>query len=561
MKPRIAVFSGPTATILNSWPLVTSDKAMEKYGLPRRRHADGSAQRFDVLRPQRLAAPVTVYVEQFTAHPLERDSADLYAPPDGYLDSMGVFHGERTGPDDTPVYEVTLRPEDGLYPLPYMARQANGQAWDEDCSSAGGDSEEGCRQPFFPDAARLFEEIDRLEIGADGLGDQLARRAAFDFFRAAPSGGYRKGLPEEERTDVGIGDVSPERLGEDFFPYRPKQARREPPRPMLARLTNQVQDALASGQYQGAIWLEGSPYVEETAYWLNLLIDTELPIACNAGSIGTPGRLNVIASVIYLCSGIWADEYGKDSVGVVGIQDEQVFTAREIQKSDERPGGYIATGGQGGVVASVSLTRRPVLTFRPVRAHTQGSQVNLARLPAEVDGIRGDGGTPRPIRVPIKDAEGRLLGSAIPTVTIVKHARYLPDDASSSPASEVDILARIERSLREAPLAGFVAEGSSPYADLSATVQAALRRATFSGMPVVKVGRGNADGMVPHSYMRGWAIAGSNLTATKARILLMACLMRLGSLPPAVDPDAPTDAEKAAVEAKLSDYQAIFDTH
>jgi hypothetical protein len=82
-KPRIAVFSGPTATIQNTEPLVTSNKAREKYGLPARSHADGSPIRFDVLRPQRLAAPVTVYIEQFSAHPLERDFAELYAPPDG----------------------------------------------------------------------------------------------------------------------------------------------------------------------------------------------------------------------------------------------------------------------------------------------------------------------------------------------------------------------------------------------------------------------------------------------------------------------------------------------
>ena len=86
-KPRIAVFSGPTATIQNTEPLVTSNKAREKYGLDARKNADGSTMRFDVLRPQRLAAPVTIYVEQFSAHPLERDFAELYAPPDGYIDS------------------------------------------------------------------------------------------------------------------------------------------------------------------------------------------------------------------------------------------------------------------------------------------------------------------------------------------------------------------------------------------------------------------------------------------------------------------------------------------
>ena len=91
VKPRIAVFSGPTATIQNSEPLVTSNKAREKYSLPVRLNKDGSPMRFDVLRAQRLAAPVTVYVEQFSAHPLERDHAELYAPPDGYLDVGGYF--------------------------------------------------------------------------------------------------------------------------------------------------------------------------------------------------------------------------------------------------------------------------------------------------------------------------------------------------------------------------------------------------------------------------------------------------------------------------------------
>ncbi|MGH7773899.1 MAG: asparaginase domain-containing protein, partial [Candidatus Binatia bacterium] len=295
-KPKIAVFSGPTATIQNTEPLITSNKAREKVGLALRKNPDGSPMRFDALRPQRLAAPVTVYIEQFSAHPLERDAAELYASPDGYLDSSGVFHKERQGPKDIPVYEVTLRPEDGLYPLPYMARQANGQPWESDGASSSAPSEM-CRQPFFPDASRLFEEIDRLGIGDEGVAGLLSSKASFDFYRAAPSGGYKRGLPAAERTDVGQGDVQPETLGEDFFPYRPGYLRREPPKATLARLTNVVQRALASGQYVGAIWLEGSPFVEETSYWLNLLIDTTIPIVGNAsqrahGALSNDGDRN-----------------------------------------------------------------------------------------------------------------------------------------------------------------------------------------------------------------------------------------------------------------------------
>ena len=138
-KPKVAMFSGPTATIQNSQSLVTSNKARAKYGLPLRTNPDGTPRRFDVLRSQRLAAPVTVYIEVFTGHPLERDTRELYGPPDGYVSAAtGAFSPERLRPDDVAVYEVTLRPEDGPYLLPYMARQADGSAWDGPVCVPGG---------------------------------------------------------------------------------------------------------------------------------------------------------------------------------------------------------------------------------------------------------------------------------------------------------------------------------------------------------------------------------------------------------------------------------------
>ncbi|MBV8093058.1 MAG: hypothetical protein JO110_07465, partial [Acetobacteraceae bacterium] len=133
-KARIAHLAGPNATIQNTPPLVTSNKARAKHGLPLLTNPGGSPARFDVLRAQRLAAPVTVYVEQFSAHPLEAEAAELYGPPDGYMDSAGHMHKERQSADDKPVYEVELRPEDGLYPLPYMATQTDGAAWEEECA-------------------------------------------------------------------------------------------------------------------------------------------------------------------------------------------------------------------------------------------------------------------------------------------------------------------------------------------------------------------------------------------------------------------------------------------
>src|SRR2546421_371075 len=237
-KPRIAHISGSNATISSSPPLVTSNKAREKRGLHLLEDASGARLRFDALRPQRLAAPVTVYVEQFSAHPLEHDAAELYGPPDGYVDRAGGFHRERQNESDVPVYEVTLSPDDGLYPLPYMAVQADGRPWDEDCAAPNAPASHA-RQPFYPDGARLLEEIDRLGIDGKGLASVISSRADVDFYRVTPPGGYTKGEP-------------PEVPGEHFFPYRPKHLAASPPRPALATITNSVQRILASGSYADA---------------------------------------------------------------------------------------------------------------------------------------------------------------------------------------------------------------------------------------------------------------------------------------------------------------------
>ena len=51
---------------------------------------DSSPALFDVLRPQRLAAPGTPYVEQLLARILEADAAELYGPPDPASWHFGV---------------------------------------------------------------------------------------------------------------------------------------------------------------------------------------------------------------------------------------------------------------------------------------------------------------------------------------------------------------------------------------------------------------------------------------------------------------------------------------
>ena len=562
-KLRIAHLSGPTATIQNTPPLVTSNKARAKYGLPLRNGPDGSPLKYDALRPQRLAASVRVYVEQFSAHPLESDAAELYAAPDAYISADGSIARERRSAEDRPVFEVELHPEDGWYPLPYMARQANGRAWEEECAEPGAPAERA-RQGFLPDGSRSFDEIDRLGVGPDGLAGSLSSLADIAFYRVLPPAGYTKGLPEAARTDVGAGDIPPEQRGKDFFYYKPRHLASPPPRPALAKITNDVHTILTQGAFDGAIWTQGSPNIEDTCYWLNLLIDTKTPIACNAaqrphGEVSNDGPRNILDSVHYVRSRVWADPSGGNRLGTVLIQDQQFFAAREVAKSDARPGGYVATGGLGGVLGQIDHDHRCEVKYVPAYKHTHLSDVRLTQLPERVEAVRTEGGKLSRFDVRIRDPQGLLFESAIPSVSIIKDGGYCGLDWSDDPEAEGDLRGLLDHKLSIGALAGFIVEGTAPTGNMTSRARFSLTmEAVFTGLPVVRVGRGTPNGFAGrHPFM----IAGSNLTATKARLLLMAALMKYGSLPSAADPSRPTEPERESVKRAVALYQEIFDTH
>ena len=560
-KIRIAHLSGPTATIQNTPPLVTSNKARARHGLPLLTDVDGGAVRHDALRLQRLAAPAKIYVEQFSAHPLESDAAELYGPPDGYIGPDGAFRKERRGNSDKPVYEIELRPEDGLYPLPYMAVQADGKAWEEECTAPGALTG---RQGFFPDGSRSFEEIDRMSIGTDGKASLLSSIATIDFHRGVPPGGFTKGLPAQLRKDRGEGDIPPETRGRHYFGYKPYHLAVMPPRQALAKATNDMQTLASGGDYDGMIWTQGSPQIEETAYWFNLLIDTTLPICCNAaqrpqGQNSADGPANIVDSARFIRSKLWADEQGRNRCGVVLIQEQQLFAAREVAKVDARPGGYVATGGHGGIVGNISHTGRIALTYLPVFKHTYRSDLKLSALPSSVKAARQGPQGIEMVDVAVKDAEGKLLPDAIPVVTISTDGSYSAMDYGQDQSLEGDLIASIERKLHLGTLAGFVVQGLVPYGMSPATARHDLLvKAALSGIPVARVGRGAAMGFAdPHEFQ----IAATNLTAIKARLLLMACLLKFGSLPAAKNPDRPTREELDAIRKAVAAYQTIFNTH
>ncbi len=168
----------------------------------------------------------------------------------------------------------------------------------------------------------------------------------------------------------------------------------------------------------------------------------------------------------------------------------------------------------------------------------------------------------------LRDGDGALLPTAIPYVHIVKSGGYMSVDSSGNPDAEVDIIARIEKSVSDRrsadslvpKLHGFVMEGLNPYGVGTESQMRALRLAAFYGIPTVTVGRADPGGRVPQRPGDVF-VQGSNLDANKARLLLMASLLKLGPLPLAKDPRNPTSRERSATLAKVEQYQAIFETH
>ena len=206
------------------------------------------------------------------------------------------------------------------------------------------------------------------------------------------------------------------------------------------------------------------------------------------------------------------------------------------------------TGGYGGIFGS--MVEGPYITNIPTRKHTWKSDVRVTQLPKAIDGQVRRNGKFTKVRVVIKNSAGELLPEAIPKVSLLKGDSWFDDDGGPNPENEKGINANIEQLLGY-PLAGIVAEGTAPYASMSASPTRALEKAVLNGLPVVRTARGDASGLVQVNS-NNLFIEGNNLTTTKARYLLVAALMKLGPLPLAADPEKPTAAETEQAVSSLT---------
>ena len=128
---------------------------------------------------------------------------------------------------------------------------------------------------------------------------------------------------------------------------------------------------------------------------------------------------------------MWEDDQGRNRCGTVVIQEQQFFAAREVAKVDARPGGYVATGGHGGIIGQITHRGAMHLTYLPAYKHTYKSELRLPLLPASVKAAHKTKSGIELIDVAVKDAGGKLLGRRDPG-RLHHEGRQLLRDSSSA---------------------------------------------------------------------------------------------------------------------------------
>jgi L-asparaginase len=245
------------------------------------------------------------------------------------------------------------------------------------------------------------------------------------------------------------------------------------PREWLA-ISHAVNDAVADPDVDGVVVTHGTYTAEETAYFLHLTVRSDKPVivVCSQrkhGTIGNDGDWNLRDAVRIAAS---PEAQGK---GVFVILNEEMHSAREVAKTNQRPGGFAS--GSLGILGSVESDR---ISFyrQPTRRHTAASEFD----------VRGLGELPRVDIVP-----------------------------TYAGADGVAARAFVAAGARGLVVSGFAYRGRPHRFQLDA-----LHEAVAQGVAVVLTSRGG-NGRVPVESDDGF-VRGDNLSAAKARILLMLAL-------------------------------------
>lgn len=140
---------------------------------------------------------------------------------------------------------------------------------------------------------------------------------------------------------------------------------------LLLEIAEAVRTVVSDADTDGVVLTHGTDTLEETAFFLNLVINSDKPIVLvgamrPAGSLSSDGQLNLFNAVLVAAS---AASRGK---GVLVVANNHVFGARDIVKRDTTAIEALG-GGKYGLLAEVSGASVTYL-HASARLHTTASE-------------------------------------------------------------------------------------------------------------------------------------------------------------------------------------------
>lgn len=229
----------------------------------------------------------------------------------------------------------------------------------------------------------------------------------------------------------------------------------------------------------GIIITHGTFTTEETAYFLHLCVHTEKPLVVVASQrkhdeVGNDGDRNLLDAIRLVLT---PEARGK---GVLVTLHEEIHSAREVMKTNQRPGGFHSLGrGLLGHIEDDQVS----FYATPTRRHTARSEFDIREI------------------------------AELPRVDVI--AAYVGGDDAAAQACVA------------AGAQGLVVSGYAFNGRPSADQLSGMEKIAASGIPVVLASRGG-QGRIPVDWNDPF-IQGDSLIPHKARILLMLGLTKTKS--------------------------------
>ncbi|AQA20151.1 L-asparaginase 2 [Halioglobus japonicus] len=245
-------------------------------------------------------------------------------------------------------------------------------------------------------------------------------------------------------------------------------------------LASRINTLLATKKTEGIVITHGTDTIEETAYFLNLVVDSDKPVVMTAAmrpstALSADGPLNIYNAVAV------AADIRASGRGVLVVANDDIHSARAVTKTNTTDVQTFVSPERG--LIGTTLYGKNTFFRTPYRAHTSGSDFSLK-------GVK-----------------------ALPRVDIIyMHANFSADIIDAAVANGAK---------------GLVIAGVG-NGNMTTEAQAAVARATGAGVAVVRSSRvvsGATGRNVETDDDKLGTVASGELNPAKARVLLKLALL------------------------------------